>query len=80
MEKKLNLENVKYTIDRFEGNIAVLENRDSREILNVDRNNLPKDAKESDILKYKDGKFEIDKEETKTAKERISEKANRLWK
>lgn len=80
MEGKLNLKNTRYTIDRFEGDIAVLENRENGEILNIDRKKLPSDAKEMDILKYADGKFEIDKEETKNVKQRIEGKADRLWK
>lgn len=80
LEEKLNLKNEKYTIDRFEGDVAVLENRENGEMLNIDRKKLPKDAKESDILKFSNGKFEVDKEETKTIEERIIDKANRIWK
>ena len=40
-----------FTIDRFEGDVAVLENRDTGEMLNVNKKDIPQDAKEGTILK-----------------------------
>ena len=80
LEEKLNLKDAKYTLDRIEENVAVLENRETREMLNVDKKVLPKEAKEGDVLKYSNGTFKIDKKETKAVEDRVIDKANRLWK
>lgn len=80
LEERLNLKNAKYTLDRIEEDVAVLENRETREMLNVDKKVLPKEAKEGDILKYSNGTLKVDKKETKEVEERIIDKANRLWK
>ncbi len=70
----------RYTIDRFEGEIAVLENRDTGEMFNVDKKDLPQDIKEGTILKINNNKYEIDIEEQKKVEERIKNKMNKLWK
>ena len=64
-----------FSIDRFEENIAVLENRETREIINIEKEKLPKDSKEGDIIKCINGKYFCD--EIKTRKEK--EKYNNLW-
>lgn len=49
--KRMNNSNIEeFTIDRFEGNIAVCENRKTKEMINVKVENLPKGAKEGNIL------------------------------
>ena len=70
----------KFTIDRFEGDIAVLENRDTGEMININKNDLPQDAKEGSILKLNNNKYEIDLEEQKEVEKRIKDKMNKLWK
>ncbi len=70
----------KYTVDRFEGDIAVLENRNTGEMLNVSRNDLPREVKEGTILKINNNKYEIDLEEQKIVEDRIKDKMNKLWK
>jgi len=64
-----------FTIDRFEGDVAVLENRDTGEMLNVNKKDIPQDAKEGTILKLK-----IDIEEQKIVEDRIKNKMKNLWK
>lgn len=70
----------RFTIDRFEGNIAVLENRDTGEVFNINKNELPQEAKEGTILKLNNNKYEIDLEEQKIVEDRIKNKMNKLWK
>ena len=70
----------KFTVDRFEGDIAVLESRDTGEMININKNELPQDAKEGSILKLNNKKYEIDMEEQKEVEKRIKDKMNKLWK
>ena len=63
-----------FTIDRFEGDVAVLENRDTGEMLNVNKKDIPQDAKEGTILKLNKDKYEIDIEEQKIVEDRIKNK------
>ncbi len=70
----------KFTVDRFEGNIAVLENRDTGEMFNVNKDELPQEVKEGTILKLNNDKYEIDLEEQIKVENRIKDKMNKLWK
>lgn len=70
----------RYTVDRFEGDIAVIENRDTGEMININKNDLPNDIHEGSILKINNGKYEIDLEEEKNTEQRIKDKMNKLWK
>lgn len=70
----------RYTVDRFEGDIAVIENRDTGEMININKNDLPNDIQEGSILKINNGKYEIDLEEEKNTEQRIKDKMNKLWK
>ncbi len=78
--KKLGLDNEEFSLDRFEENRAILENRKTNEMIEVDRNRIPKDAKEGDILKFIDNEFKIDMELTNQKSEEIKEKMNKIWK
>ena len=70
----------KFTVDRFEGDMAVLENRDTGEMFNVSRNDLPQEVKEGTILKINNNKYEVDLGEQKIVEDRIKDKMNKLWK
>lgn len=70
----------RFTVDRIENDIAVLENRDTGEMFNVNKNDLPQELKEGSILKMVNNKYEIDKEEQKKVEDRIRDKMNKLWK
>ena len=76
--KKLGLDNEEFSLDRFEENRAILENRKTNEMIEVDRNRIPKDAKEGDILKFIDNEFKIDMELTNQKSEEIKEKMNKF--
>lgn len=67
------------TVDRFEGDMVVLEDRKSNKMINVKREDLPSDIKEGDILKMINGKYFIDKDFTQEISERIKKKMDDLW-
>lgn len=67
------------TVDRFEGDMAVLEDRKNNKMINVKREELPSDIKEGDILKMINGKYFIDRDFTQEISERIKKKMDDLW-
>lgn len=72
--------NSMYTLDRFEGNFAVLENRNTKEMTDIPISNIPFNAKEGDILKLSNGSYVIDYEETSIVSDRIRNKMDNLKK
>lgn len=65
-------------IDRFEENFAVCEA--DNEIINIEKINLPRNAQEGDVLiKSADGKYYVDKAETKKRKENVENKFFELF-
>lgn len=77
--RKVENEVQEYTIDRFEEDFAVCEDRTTKEIVNVKKSELPDDAREGSVLTYKDGKFEVNHEKQEEIEKRIREKMNNLW-
>ncbi len=70
---------IEYTIDRFEGNIAVCENRKTGEIVNIEKEKLPNNLNTGDIFLCINGKYTIDLERQKEVKKRIKNKMDDLW-
>lgn len=68
-----------YTVERFEENIVVLEDRKTQKMLNIEKNKLPNKIKEGDIIKEINGKFLKDEEKTEEVLERIKNKMDDLW-
>ena len=68
-----------FTVDRFEENYVVLENRKTNEIINVNKNELPEGIDEGDTLDKINGKYIIDRNKTEEVSNRISDKMNNLW-
>lgn len=68
-----------YVIDRFEGNFAVCENRETGEMLNVELSKLPNGLEEGDILIYKDNVFIKDVNKRKEIEDRINEKVKNIF-
>jgi len=69
---------MKYIIDRFEGDFAVCENRETREMLDLNKALLPSEAKEGDLIEYEDGKVKLlDNSELRKS---IRERMKKLWK
>ena len=71
---------MKYAVDRVEENIAVCQNLDTNEIIEIDLKLLPKRIKDGTILIYEDNKYKIDKKEEEKRRLAILEKFNRLKK
>lgn len=80
LTNKLEEMESRFTIDRFEGDVVVLENRDTGEMLDVNKKDIPQDAKEGTILKLNKDKYEIDIEEQRIVEDRIKNKMKNLWK
>lgn len=62
-------------IDRFEGNLAVLETDDGMK--NIERSLLPENAAEGDVLVY-DGSWTVDTAATEQRRERTRKRLKRL--
>lgn len=68
-----------FTIDRFENDFAVCENRKTKEFINIPVSKIPKDSKEGDILKFENNNYIIDENCTLDTKNRIEQKINKLF-
>lgn len=66
-----------YSIDRFEGEYAVLQNMQGQSF-DVLRLNIPENAKEGDMLREFDGVYTVDEQLTQQRKQKIAELRNRL--
>lgn len=69
---------MKYTIDRFEGTIAVCENEE-KVIVNIPKYKLPLEAKVGDVLKEVEGMFEIDDAESNERRKKAKQLVNKLF-
>lgn len=49
------------------------------EIMNIEKEKLPENAEETDVLRFEDGKYEIDYDEKRKIQERISSKLESLF-
>lgn len=63
---------MEFVIDRFEGEFAVLEDENGS-FQNIKKSLLPQNAKESDCVIFKDGKYTISKEKTESLKQEIDD-------
>ena len=79
LERMNNRDIKEITIDRFENDIAVCENRETKEIVNIKLEKLPEGAKEGSILTFKEGKFILNQEKEREVSKRIKEKMDNLW-
>ncbi|MBE7121666.1 DUF3006 domain-containing protein [Bacillus cereus] len=64
-------------IDRFEGEIAVIEINNST--IDVPKFKLPSTAKEGDVLIIEDDNYTIDKDETDKRRREIQDLMNKLF-
>ena len=69
-----------YSIDRFEGDFAVCENRESLEMVKIPLSKLPKNTTKSSILKFESNKYSIDTTKTICIKNRINYKSSKVYK
>ena len=64
-------------LERFEENIAVIENGDSQ--IKTDRKNVSENAVEGDVLIENNGRYEVDKNQTEKRRSEILKLQNSLW-
>ena len=68
----------KYSVDRIEEDIIVLENIDNKEIIEINKSELDFEVIDGNILRLVDGKFVLDKEIEVKRKESLRDRLNRL--
>ena len=71
---------MKYSIDKIENNIALLENIGNNELTEISIDLLPKEIKEGTILIKQDDKYIIDDKEKEKRKNDIINRFQRLKK
>ena len=64
-------------VDRIENNIAVCENRKNGKMQNISLTDLPAGVTEGTILKWENGKYEI--ETSNEIEQRIEKKMKDVW-
>lgn len=69
---------MKLIVDRFEGNYALCEKEDGT-IMNVEKDRLPKGAKEGDVLILEGESIFIDNNATLERKKYIEELIEDIW-
>lgn len=69
---------MRYIVDRIEGDIAVLENVSTKDIIEVSVYELPSSICDGSVLIYEDDKYYIDDKYEEERKKSIQEKFNRL--
>lgn len=69
---------MKYTVDRFEGTIAVCED-EHKKMVNIPKYRLPLEIKEGDIIVEVDGMFQIDDEETNERRRKTKQLMDKLF-
>ena len=68
-----------FSIDRFEGDFAICENKTTGEMVNIKKSLLPESSKEGDIVKFENGVYIIDKTTTQNAQNEIKNIVNNLF-
>lgn len=69
-----------YTVENIIDNIVRLEDRKTNKIIEINKNILPNNVKEQDIIDLIDNEYIINKKETKRIKENIKNRFNKLIK
>lgn len=73
-------DNMKYSIDRIENDIAVLENIDTNELIEVEISLLPENIKETNIVIYEDDGYKLDQQTEENRKKDLLSRFNKLKK
>lgn len=68
-----------YTIDRFEEDKVVLEDRKTGKMKNIEKDKIPVECKEGDIIKCINGKYFLDIDETEKVEQEIQNRYKNLW-
>lgn len=69
---------MKLIIDRFEGKFAVCED-ENKKLINIKKEDIPKEAKEGDILVLVEHRYVIDYTNTENRKKYIEVLTKDLW-
>ena len=69
---------MKYTIDRIENDIVVLETFDTMEMINIKKELLPSNIHEGSIIYYDNNKYIIDEQEEIERRKKIEERFKHL--
>jgi hypothetical protein len=69
---------VRGTIDRFEGEFAILE-WEGRNIENIAKELLPSTAKEGDVIEFENGGYKVNLAETMKRKKELKQLSEGLW-
>ncbi|MDE7093464.1 MAG: DUF3006 domain-containing protein [Oscillospiraceae bacterium] len=67
---------MKYIIDRFEGDFAILELE--LELIQVLKNTLPENSTEGDLLEWTESGWKLCPDETKSRKQELIERRHRM--
>ena len=70
---------MKVVIDRFEGEIAVLE-KNERTTFSIPRSHLPQESREGDVLDIENDEIRVDVDETARRKQIAEKLLDELWK
>lgn len=68
-----------YIIDRFEGDIAVLERQSDGEMIDIAKSKLPENAKVGAVIKYDGEKYGVDENETQRLRDEVRKMQDDLF-
>ena len=69
---------MKFIIDRIEENFAICENLETKELVEININELPKKLKNGNVIVFKNNEYELDLNEEELRRKRIRERFNKL--
>ena len=69
---------MKYSVDRIENNIVILQNLDTKEVLKVNKKDIKYKVADGDILLFKDNKYIKDDKIKEDRVKLIQDKLNKL--
>ena len=70
----------KVSVEHIEKDFVLCENLKTSEKIYLEKNSVPKNVKEGDVLNLYDGKIEIDKNETLKRKEQLFKLQSEIFK
>lgn len=72
--------NMKYSVDRIEGDIVVLENLETRKIINEEISLFDFEVRDGNIVSFRDGKYYLEQKEEEEKRRCLRERLNKLKK
>lgn len=71
---------MKYSVDHIEGDIVVLENLETRKIINEEISLFDFEVKDGNIVSFKDGKYYLEQKMEEEKRQSLRERLNKLKK